>query len=56
MEGIFGRPPISPVNIEDSLINENWPRFDNISDVNSTINSPLVPRILSSVDVKAMGV
>ena len=27
MEGIFGPPPINPVNIEDSLINENWPCF-----------------------------
>ena len=40
MEGIFGPPPINPVNIEDSLINENWPRFDIISDVNFTVNSP----------------
>ena len=26
MENIFGPPPINPVNFEDSLINENWPR------------------------------
>ena len=25
MESIFGPVPINPVNIEDSLINENWP-------------------------------
>ena len=31
-EGIFGPPPINPVNIEDSLINENWPRF-NVSQI-----------------------
>ena len=41
MEGIFGPPPINPVNIEDSLINENWPRFNVISDVNFSVNSPL---------------
>ena len=45
MEGIFGPPPINPVNIEDSLINENWPRFKVFSDVNFTVNSPLVPCI-----------
>ena len=56
MEGLFGPSTINPVNIEDSLINENWPRFDNISDVNFTVNSPLVPCILSSVDVKPTGV
>ena len=33
MESIFGPPPINPVNIEGSLINENWPRFNIISDV-----------------------
>ena len=27
MESIFGPVPINPVNIEDSLINENWPVF-----------------------------
>ena len=52
MESIFGPVPFNPVNIEDSLINENWPRFDIISDVNFTINSPLVPCILSNVDLK----
>ena len=41
MEGIFGPPPIIPVTIQDSLINENWPRFNIISDVNFTVNSPL---------------
>ena len=56
MESIFGPVPINPVNIEYSLINENWPRFDIISDVNFTVNSPLVPWILSSVDVKPTGV
>ena len=56
MESIFGPPPINPVNIEDSLINENWPGFDIISIVNFTVNSPLVPCILSGVDVKPTGV
>ena len=56
MESIFGPMPINPVNIEDSLINENWPRFDIISEGNFTVNSPLVPCILSSVDVKPTGV
>ena len=56
MEGIFGPPLINPVNIEDSLINENWPRFNIISDVNFTVDSPLVPCILSGVNVKPTGV
>ena len=56
MKGIFGPPPINSVNIEDSLISENWPRFDIVSDVNFSVNSPLVPCILSSVDVKPTGV
>ena len=51
MECFFGPVPINPVKIEDSLNNENWPRFDFISDVNFTKNSPLVSRILCSVDV-----
>ena len=56
IESLFGPPPMNPVNIEDSLINENWPRFNNISDVNFTVNSPFVPCILSGVDVKPTGV
>ena len=56
MKGIFGPPPFSPVNIEDSLNNESWPRFDFISDFNFTVISPLVPCILSIVDVKTTGV
>ena len=56
MESIFGPAPINPVNIEDSLINENWPRLKIISDVNFTVNSPLVPCILSGVNVKPTGV
>ena len=56
MESIFGPMPTNPVNIEDSLINENWPRFDIISNINFTVNSPLVQCILSSVDEKPTGV
>ena len=56
MEDIFGPPPINPVIIEDSLINEVWPRFHIISDVNFTVNPRLVPCILSSVDVRPTGV
>ena len=56
MESIFGPMPINPVHIEDSLINEIWPRFDIISDGNLTVNSPLVPCILSGVNLKSKGV
>ena len=56
MESIFSPLPINPFNIEDSLINENWPRFNVISDVNFTVNSPLVPCILSGVNIKLTGV
>ena len=56
MESIFGPAPNYPVNIESSVINENWPRFIIISDVNFTVNSPLVPCILSGVNVKPTGV
>ena len=51
VESIFGPVPNNPVIIEDSLINENWPRFI-ISNVNFSVNSPLVPCILSNVNVK----
>ena len=56
MESIFGPARIIPVNVEPSIINENWPRFSIISKVNFTLNSLLVPCILSSVDVKPTGV
>ena len=55
-EDIFGPTLINPVNIESSVIDENWPRFDIISDVNFNVNSPLVPCILSSVKIKPKGV
>ena len=56
MESIFSPPPINSVNIDPSIINENWPRFNIISDVNFTVNSPLVPCILSGINVKPKGV
>ena len=34
MESIFGPVPKNGVTIEDSLNNENWPRFSNFPDVN----------------------
>ena len=49
MESIFGFDFINPVNIEPSIMNENWPRFKIFSDVNFTVNSLLVPCVLSSV-------
>ena len=52
MESLVGPPPFNPVNIESSVINENWPSFNVISDVNFTVNSPLVPCILSGNNVK----
>ena len=56
MESIFGPVPNNPINIEPSNINENWPRFNNVSDVSFTVNSPVVPRVLSSVNVRPTGV
>ena len=56
MESLFGPPPNNPVIIDPSIFNENWPRFNIISDVNFTVSSPLVPCILSGVNVKPKGV
>ena len=56
MESIFDPAPINPVNIETSVVNENWPRFNIISDVNFTVNSSLVPCILSGVNLKPTSV
>ena len=56
VKNMFRPVAINPVNIEPSNINEKWPRFNIISDVNFTVNSPLVPCILSSVNVKPTGV
>ena len=57
-ENISGPVSFNPVNIEPSISNQNWPRFKIISDVNFTVNSPLVPCLLSSVtvNVKPTGV
>ena len=52
MESIFGLVPINPVNIEPSIFNEDWPLLKIVSDVDFTFNSPLVPYILCSVNVK----
>ena len=56
MESIFGPTPINPVNIESSVVNENWPRFNIFSDVNFTVSFSLVPCILCGVNVKPRGV
>ena len=56
MESIFGPVAIITVKIEDSLINKNWPRFSNISNVSFSVNSPLVPCILSNVNLKSASV
>ena len=56
MESIFGPLPINAVNIEPSIIDENWPPYKIISHVIFTLNSPLVPCILSSVIVKPTGI
>ena len=55
MENIFGHVLINPVNMEPSITKENWPHFNIFSDVNFT-DSPLIPCILSSVNVKPAGV
>ena len=56
MESTFGPVVFNLVNIEPSIINENWPCFNNISGVSFTVNSPLVPCIFCSVNVKPTGV
>ena len=56
IETIFGPVPINLVKNEPSLINENWPRFNVISDDKFNVNSALVPRILSGVNVQPTGV
>ena len=49
---LFGPVPMNPVDFEPPIINENWSCFIVISNVNFTVNSPLVPFILSNVIVK----
>ena len=56
MENPFGSVPIKPVKIEPSFFIENWPSFNNNSDVNFAVNSPLVPCILSSNNIKPTSV
>ena len=54
METIFSPVSINPLNIEPSIISGNWPGFNIVSEVDFTVNFPLVPCILSSVNVKLM--
>ena len=56
MEIIFGPVPIIPVIYENSLVIENWHHFNIVSDVNFIVNSPLVPCVSCSVNVKPTGV
>ena len=56
MKSIFGPVPINPVNIGPTNINEKWLRFKVICNVKCTENSPFVPCILLSVNVKLTGV
>ena len=56
MERIFVPVPNNSFNNEPSIINRNWPRFKVISNDNITVNSLLVPCILSSVKVEPTGV
>ena len=56
MESFFCPVFINHVNIEPSIINEIWSSFNVISNVNFTVNSPFVPYILSSLNVKSKGV
>ena len=42
MESIFGSVHINPVKVEPSIVNDNWPNFNIVSDVNFVVNSPLV--------------
>ena len=56
MESISDPVPFNLVDMEPSIINEKWPRFIIISDVNFSVNSPLVPCILSRVIVKPTSV
>ena len=41
MESIFLLVLTNYINIEILIINENWPRFDNNSDVNTSFQSNL---------------
>ena len=54
-EGIFSPILISPINVEPSIINKNWPRFNVTSEVSFNVNSPLVPCFLSKVNKKPTG-
>ena len=55
MESIIRPITNNSVNIEPSNTNENWPRFNNISEGIFTVNSPFVPCILTGVNVSPTG-
>ena len=56
VESIFGPVPIDPVNIEPSIISENWSCFNVISNDNFNVNSRLDSCTSSKVNVKPRGV
>ena len=56
MESIFGPVPLNPVTVEPPIINDNWPTFNFISDVNFSVNSPFNADMLFSVNIKPMAV
>ena len=47
--------PINPINIEPSIANDYWPRFFDISDINSNVKCHLVPCILSGFEIEPHG-
>ena len=55
-ESIFHPISFNPVNIDPSINNEKWHRFNIISDVNFNVHFAPVPCILSSVKLKPKGV
>ena len=56
MESTFGPVPINPLHFEPSFNILNSPRFNVISNTNFTVNSPPVPCIFSSFNIKPTGV
>ena len=56
MKIFFGPLPINLVNIDPSIINENWPRFNIISNGNFDVHSPFVPCISFNVNEKPTGI
>ena len=56
MKIFFGPLPINLVNNEPLIINENWPRFNVISNGIFDVNSPLAPCISFNVNEKPTSV